>query len=82
MLSGGGPGGGITIQADQPQLRLGRQQQGAVAAAAEGGIEQQGRLAAGWERQCGEGGQHLVGEHREMGIGGGVHGSVLNPAPF
>ena len=52
------------------------QQQGAVTAAAEGGINQTGGRCAGPCGESGEGLPHLIGENGE--VGKGIHGPFLS----
>jgi hypothetical protein len=52
------------------------QQQGAVTAAAEGGINQTGGRCAGPCGESGEGLPHLIGEYGE--VGKGIHGPFLS----
>jgi hypothetical protein len=52
------------------------QQQGAVTAAAEGGINQTGGRFAGPCREGGEGLPHLIGKNGE--VGEGIHGPFLS----
>jgi hypothetical protein len=73
-LGGGGAGGGVLVEADYLQLGVIRQQQGAVATAAKGGVDQPRR--AGQPRgQGGEHRPHRIGQNREMVEG--LHGSFL-----
>ena len=61
-LSSGSPGRGVLIQADQPQAGMLFQQQGAVAAAAKGGVDQQ-PLSTGQLAACVH---HRLRQHRHM----------------
>ena len=75
MLGGGGAGGGVLVEANHLQLGMVGQEQGAVATAAEGGVDQPRRGAAIPRRQRGEALPHGIGQNRE--VGEGLHGSFL-----
>ena len=75
-FGGGGAGRGVLVEADQLKPGMVLQQQGAVTAPAEGGINQAGRRFPGPWRQGGENLPHLVGETEEMGEG--IHAPFLS----